>query len=257
MSPLIPLLDPSSRSRPQILQLYQNLELFSEGIPPRNTLFVLDRRVDAGGRIRSQLLIVDPPADALERFRLEDEVAALYTGERPRAPLPLVELAPGGVAHVRVGDHFLDVYVQKSGTVVYLPAVGVLMSGDYASDALPPRIVPGSDGSDELETLRLLARLIKQENFQLCVPYVGSTVKEKPKVMERLAADVAYLHGLRRVVPGLLQRGEPLETIERIADSLLPEDRRSKEAQAVHVANLSALTGIAIEVWGETQEIEE
>jgi hypothetical protein len=247
MTALIPLLDSSSQKRPQILQLYQNLELFSEGTPPSNSLFVLGQGIDAAGRVRNQLLIIDPPADAAERFRLEEDVAALYTGERSRAPLPQVELIAGGVAHLRVGEHFLDVYVQKAGVIVYLPAVGVVLSGDYGSDALPPRIVPGSDGGDELEMLRLLARLIKHDNFQLCVPHVGSTVKEKPKVMERLAADVAYLHGLRRVVPGLLQRGEPLETIERIADSLLPADRQSEAAQAVHAANLSALTGIVEE----------
>lgn len=245
MTTPIPLLEPSSEKRPQILQLYQDLELFSEGMPAHNSLFVLGRGVDAAGLARSHLLIIDPPPDASERFRLEDEVAALYTGEGPRAALPQVELRAGGVAHLRVGDHFLDVYVQAAGVIAYLPAVGVLLSGDYGSDALPPRIVAGSDGGDELETLRLLARLIKQENFQLCVPHVGSTVKEKPKVMERLAADVAYLHGLRRVVPGLLQRGEPLETIERIAESLLPAARNSEAAQAVHAANLSALTGIA------------
>mgnify|MGYP005843856617 CR=1 FL=1 len=244
MTALIPLLDSSSQKRPQILQLYQNLELFSEGTPASNSLFVMGQSVDAAGRPRNHLLIVDPPVDAAERFRLEEDVAALYTGDRPRALLAQVELIAGGVAHLCVGEHFLDVYAQKAGVVVYLPAVGVLLSGDYGSDALPPRIVPGSDGGDELETLRLLARLIKHDNFQLCVPHVGSPVKEKPNVMERLAADVAYLHGLRRVVPGLLQRGEPLETIERIADSLLPADRQSEAAQAVHAANLSALTGI-------------
>lgn len=247
MTALIPLLDSSSQKRPQILQLYQDLELFSEGEPTQHSLFVLGHGDDRSGGRREQLLIVDPPADAAERFKLADDVAALYTGDRPRAALPQVELLPGGVAHLRVGDHFLDVYVQRSGVVVYLPAVGVLLSGDYGSDALPPRIVPGSDGGDELETLRLLARLIKHENFQLCVPHVGTTVKEKVKVMERLAADVAYLHGLRRVVPGLLQRGEPLETIERIAESLLPEGRQSEAAQSVHAANLSVLTGIVEE----------
>lgn len=247
MTSLIPLLEPTDQNRPQILQLYQDLELFSEGSPARNSLFVLGRALDTTDRVRNQLLVIDPPADLMERFHLEDDIAVLYTGARVEAPLPHVELVPGGTAHVRIGDHFLDVYVQKSGVMVYLPAVGVLLSGDYASDALPPHIVPGSDGSDELETLRLLARLIKFDNFQLCVPYVGSTVKEKTAVMERLAADVAYLHGLRRVVPGLLQRGEPLETIERIAESLLPEDRQSDKAQAIHAANLSALTGIAEE----------
>ena len=248
MTSPIPLLEPPSQKRPQILQLYQDLELFSEGTPARNSLFMLGHSVDAAGRSCDHLLIVDPPADAPERFRLEEDVAALYTGARPRAALPEVELRAGGVAHLRVGDHFLDVYVQKAGVIAYLPAVGVLLSGDYASDALPPRIVAGSDGGDELETLRLLARLIKHENFQLCVPHVGTTVREKPKVMERLAADVAYLHGLRRVVPGLLARGEPLETIERIAESLLPEDRNSEAGQVVHAANLSVLTGIVEEI---------
>ncbi|HQY93725.1 hypothetical protein [Caldilinea sp.] len=247
MTPLIPLLESPSQKQPQILQLYQNLELFSEGAPARNSLFVLGKGIDAAGSPRTHLLIVDPPADAPDRFQLEDDVAALYTGDGPHAAVPQVELIAGGVAHLRVGEHFLDVYVQQAGVIAYLPAVGVLLSGDYGSDALPPRIVPGSDGSDELETLRLLARLIKHENFQLCVPHVGSPVREKPAIMERLATDVAYLHGLRRVVPGLLQRGEPLETIERIAESLLPENRQSEEALAVHSANLSVLTGIAEE----------
>ncbi len=244
MTSLIPLLEPPSQKRPQILQLYPHLELFSEGTPARNSLFVLGEQAVPDGTPREQLLIIDPPDDASERFTLGEAVAALYTGDRRPAALPQVELIRGGVAHLRVGEHFLDVYVQKAGVVVYLPTVGVLLSGDYGSDALPPRIVPGSDGGDELDTLRLLARLIKRENFQLCVPYVGSTVREKQQIMERLAGDVAYLHGLRRVVPGLLQRGEPLETIERVAESLLPADRQSEEAQAVHAANLSALTGM-------------
>lgn len=248
MTSLIPLLEPPSQKHPQILQLYQNLELFSEGMPACNSLFVLAEGVDVSGHSREQLLIIDPPDDAAERFKLGEDVAVLYTGDRRPVALPQVESIPGGVAHLRVGEHFLDVYVQKAGVIVYLPAVGVLLSGDYGSDALPPRIVPGSDGGDELETLRLLARLIKLENFQLCVPYVGSPVREKPQIMERLAGDVAYLHGLRRVVPGLLQRGEPLETIERIAESLLPADRQSEEAQSVHAANLSALTGIREDV---------
>jgi len=244
MTSLIPLLDSPRRTPPQILQLFQNLELLSEGDLVRNSLFVLGQTEDQAGATRRQLLIVDPPEDITERFRLEDDVAVIYTGDQARAGLPQVELAPGGTAHVRVGEHFLDVYAQQAGAVLYLPAVGVLMSGDYASDALPPRILPGSDGSEELETLRLLARLIKSENFQLCVPRVGATVREKPAVMERLAADVAYLHGLRRVIPGLIQRGEPLETIEVIAESLLPADRHSEEAQRIHDANVQALTGI-------------
>jgi hypothetical protein len=251
MTSLIPLLEPPDQKRPQILQLYQHLELLSEGAPARNSLFVLGESTDITGQPREHLLIIDPPDNTAERFKLSEDVAVLYTGDRQPIALPQVELIPGGVAHLRVGEHFLDVYVQKAGVVVYLPAVGVLLSGDYGSDALPPRIVPGSDGGDELDTLRLLARLIKQENFQLCVPYVGVAVKEKVQVMERLAGDVAYLHGLRRVVPGLLQRGEPLETIERIAESLLPADRQSEEAHVVHAANISALTGISEDAFDE------
>lgn len=241
MSTLIPLLDSSSPKQPQILQLYPNLELFTEGTPPLNSLFVLGRTPQGG----EQLLIVDPPADAPTRFHLAETVAALYTGDRASAPLPQVELQPGGVAHLRVGEHFLDVYAQPSGAVIYLPAVGLLLSGEYGSNALPPRMVAGSDGSDELETLRLLARLIRQENFQLCVPHAGEPMRDKVTVMERLAADVAYLHGLRRVIPALLTRGEPLETIERTTDSLLPGDRQSEEAWTVHAHNLSVLTGMA------------
>ena len=149
--------------------------------------------------------------------------------------------AEDGIRDLVLSRGLGDVYKRQ---VLYLPAVGVLMSGDYASNALPPRILPGSDGSEELETLRLLARLIKSENFQLCVPRVGATVREKPAVMERLAGDVAYLHGLRRVIPGLIKRGEPLETIEVVAESLLPDDRRSEVAQRIHDDNVQALTGI-------------
>ncbi len=69
-------------------------------------------------------------------------------------------------------------------------------------------------------------------------------MREKPAVMERLAGDVAYLHGLRRVIPGLIKRGEPLETIEVVAESLLPDDRRSEVAQRIHDDNVQALTGI-------------
>lgn len=244
MTSLIPLLESSHRTPPQIVQLFQNLELFSEGEPTRNSLFVLGQREEQGGAPRQQLLIVDPPEDIVERFRLEDDTAVIYTGDQAHAALPQVELVPGGTAHVRVGDHFLDIYAQQVGAVLYLPAVGVLMSGDYASDTLPPRILPGSDGHEELETLRLLARLIKSENFQLCVPRVGATAREKPAVMERLAADVAYLHSLRRVIPGLIQRGEPLETIEIVAESLLPAVRNSTEGRRIHDANVQALTGI-------------
>jgi len=46
------------------------------------------------------------------------------------------------------------------------------------------------------------------------------------------------------VIPGLIKRGEPLETIEVVAESLLPDDRRSEVAQRIHDDNVQALTGI-------------
>lgn len=189
------------------------------------------------------MLIIDPPSDVANRFRLTQDTAVLFTGESVEIELPVVESVTGAASHIRVGRHFMDIYVQPVRAIVYFPAVGVVAAGDYGSDALPPRLVPGSDGSDELEALRLLARLIKGGAFQLFVPHVGTISGEKPVIMERLANDVAYLHGLRRVVPGLVKRGEPLETVERIAESLLPAHLQSERALEVHEANLRILTG--------------
>jgi hypothetical protein len=237
MTSLIPLLDPAGPP-PHILQLYPGLELFSAGDPAANTLFVLGQ-----GAHQPQLLLVDPPADAATRFRLEGDVAALFTGVPNEVGLPLVQTLAGGAGHLRIGDHFLDVYGLGTGAVVSLPAVGLVVAGDYGSDFVPPRVEAGSDGGEELETLRLLARLIKGAGFQLFVPRLGSLCNDKAAVMERLAADVGYLHGLRRVLPGLVARGEPLETVERIADSLLPEAWRTPAGLARHEMNAEALWG--------------
>jgi hypothetical protein len=65
--------------------------------------------------------------------------------------------------------------------------------------------------------------------------------QDKFAVMERLAADVAYLHGLRRVVPALVQRGESWEMVETIGESLLPLTMQSLAAKHVHTANLHTL----------------
>lgn len=241
----LPLFDPQTTNAPRILQLAQDLELLGDGDPPANSLFVLGHVPDptpgAVALWRDQLLIVDPPADVATRFRLEGDVAVLFTGEVIDVDLPLVQTIAGGVAHIRIGEHFLDIYVQPAGTVVYLPATGVVLGGSLGSDVAPPRLAPGSDGGDELDTLRLIARLLKTRHFQLFIPRLGTLVTDKTAVMERLAVDVEYLHGLRRVVPGLVQRGEALETIERLATSLLPSGRRSPAAVAVHDANLRTL----------------
>ena len=76
----------------------------------------------------------------------------------------------GGVAHIRIGEHFLDVYSQQAGAIVHLPAIGVLLGGVYGSDVVPPQIAAGSDGEEELDTLRLIARLLKAHTFNSTCP---------------------------------------------------------------------------------------
>ena len=255
MPSLIPLFDvpsgPPSGAGPRILQLYQDLELFSEGDPPANALFVLGRSLgvvpDQAGLWRDQLLIVDPPPNLEARFRLEGDVAVLYTTEetgRQDAPggFARVQTMAGGVAHIRIGEQFLDIYSQRAGAVVHLPAIGVLFGGAYGSDVVPPCLAGGSDGEEELDTLRLIARILKGHHFQLYIPYLGAMVQDKLAVMERLAADVAYLHGLRRVIPALVARGESWEMIETVGESLLPAAMQSPAAKAVHTANLRKLS---------------
>ncbi|MBK8050857.1 MAG: hypothetical protein IPK16_29400 [Anaerolineales bacterium] len=191
--------------------------------------------------IQTQLLIVDPPSDVTQRFRLDGDVAVLFTGAPVDVGLTQVQTLAGGVAHVRVGDHFLDLYAEPGGAIVYLPALGVLLGGGFGSAVLPPILVMGSDGSAEMDVLRLLARMLKTQHFQLFAPRYGSLLRERQAVMARLAEDVGYLHGLRRIAPALAQRQEPLETIERIAESLLPMAWRSELAQKRNTNNLVTL----------------
>ena len=99
----------------------------------------------------------------------------------------------------------------------------------------------GSDGEEELDTLRLVARILKGHHFQLFVPHIGAMAQDKLAVMERLAADVAYLHGLRRVIPALVQRGESWDMVETVGESLLPAQMQSPAAREVHTKNLRTL----------------
>lgn len=254
MPSLIPLFDlppgPVTGSGPRILQLYQDLELFSEGDPPANALFVLGRSFgyapEQAGLWRDQLLIIDPPPDLHERFRLEGDVAVLFTEPRPDAEAAAagfarVQTIAGGLAHIRLGEHFLDIYSQTAGAVVHLPALGILLGGVYGSDAVPPRLAPNANGEEALDTLRLIARILKSSHFQLYIPRIGSPAEDKLTIMERLAADVAYIHGLRRVIGPLAQGGEPWAVVEAVSASLLPAAMHTPAAQAVHTANLRAL----------------
>jgi hypothetical protein len=233
---------PSEQSK--ITQLYRYLELFSEGEPARHSLFVFapaPADLGSGTTGDDQLLIIDPPAGINERFRLGNQVAALFTGEAEPTPIALLQTQAGGIAHLRIGDHFLDVYSQQHGAIVHLPALGILCGGNFGSDGTVPRLAADSDGSDELETLRLLARLVKQHRLALYIPHIGTETADQVVVMERLAADVAYLHTLSRVVTPLALRGESMEAVSDLAESVLPRDRRTPLGVATHEQNVSSL----------------
>lgn len=238
-------LEMPGEERVKITQLYRHLELFSEGDPPRHSLFIF---APASGPLslgdapaQEQLLVIDPPSDLNTRFRLPSQTAVLFTGPPTTVAAPAVQTMPGGVAHLRVGDHFLDVYSQAAGAIIHLPAVGVICAGDVGSDQTVPRLAEGSDGSAELETLRLVARLLKGHRLSLFIPRIGTWVEDKMAVMERMAADVEYLHGLRRVVLPLARQDVPVESVLTVAESILPGARRTATGRAAHQANITSL----------------
>ena len=221
----------------KITQLYERLELLSEGDPPRHTLFVMARLLGMPDR----LLLIDPPADVGERFSLAEENAVLFTGPSVETGLPALQTQPGGVAHLSIGAHLLDIYSQQNGNVIYFPTLGVLCGGEFGSDLALPQLAPGSDGSDEIESLRLLAQTVKQRRMDLFIPRVGSLGRDRVEVMGRLAGDVGYLHGLRRVIPAAASSGEALERVEQLAAALLPEKRRTPFCWEIHEENIERL----------------
>ena len=225
---------------PQITQLYDQLELFSEGDPPRHTLFVLGRLLG----MPDELLLIDPPADVADRFSLAANTAVLFTGpERVETGLAQMQRMTGGVAHIRIGQHLLDIYTRAMDTVIALPAVGLLCGGRFGSDLVLPEVAEESDGSEEIETLRLLAQLAKTRPPRLFVPRTGSLSSDRVEIMGRLANDVAYLHSLRRVIPAAVRRGDDAIQIQQLGATLLPENRRSAICQQIHARNVERIGG--------------
>lgn len=234
------LLQPGSPTgNTKILQLYPHVELFSEGDPPANSLFVQGQADTPNGE--AHLLIVDPSLDATTRFRLEGRVAVVHTAEAVPVDLPLVHTVPGGVAHIRLGEHFVDIYSQKHSNIVVLPALGIICSGQFGSAHSLPLLAAGSDGSDELDACLLLARLLKQHRLQLLIPHSGGLIDDKAVALDHLATDVSYLHGLRRVIVPLAQRQDALEQVQTLAETLIPRERMTPDAQSVHRANVTRL----------------
>ena len=221
----------------RITQLYPRLELLSEGDPPRHTLFVMARLLGTPDR----LLLIVPPADVGDRFTLAEENAVLFIGAPVETGLPSLQTQPGGVAHLSIGEHLLDIYSQQTGNVVYFPTLGVLCGGEFGSDLALPLLAPGSDSGDAIETLRLLAQMVKQRRMELFIPRVGSLGRDRVEVMGRLAGDVSYLHGLRRTVSEAAAQGEALERVEQLAAALLPENRRTLLCREIHEENVERL----------------
>jgi hypothetical protein len=224
----------------KITQLYEQLELFTEGDPPRHSLFVMGRLLGSP----DQLLLIDPPPDVADRFSLAENTAALFTGpEMPKVGLPQMQTLAGGVAHISVGQHLLDIHSRQGGNIVYFPTLGILCGGTFGSDLLLPQMASGSDGGEEIEALRLLAQLVKARRPKLYIPQAGSLGQDIVDVMTRLANDVGYLHNLRRVIPAAVQRGDSLSQVQELGATLLPENRRSYDCQIIHQRNIEILYG--------------
>ncbi len=240
-STLIELIDGAPPQRVNITQLYPHIELLSEGDPPQHSLFLLGRNPLSIGQAQDEFLLIDPPSDVTSRFRLEGRVAALFTGEDRHAGVAVVHSLPGGLAHVRIGDHLLDIYSQRGRAIVHLPALGIIGAGDLGSNATLPAVAVSSNGEEELDALRLLARLVRGRKLQLFIPSVGALSGDAVEVMERLADDVAYLHSLRRVIAALVRSGDPLDAALALADTLLPANRRTPRCQAINRENVRRL----------------
>ena len=226
----------------KITQLFERFELYSDGDPPSHSLFVMASLPGSADK----LLIIDPPVDVSARFGVAEETAALFTGPGQDVGLPRVRTRPGGVAHINVGQHLLDIYSQRHANLVHFPALGVICGGTFGSDLALPQLGEGSDGEDEIESLRLLARLVKGRRLQLYIPCTGSISADKVEVMGRLAADVSYFHSLRRTISQAAADGSYWSRSEQIAESLLPQNRRTPAAVATHRQNIERMYNIAL-----------
>lgn len=251
MSSLINLIDqPDAPPHIEILQLYQDLELLRLGQPPRHVLFILGRMA---GDVHNRLLLLDPPPNLAEDFRIQEEAAALYTrtpdADAATLPVPRLGTRAGGTAHIRLGEHFLDIYTQQYYSIVHFPALGITYSGEFGSDVALPRLAEGDDGEDALETARVLAALVKARPVNLLVPRMGELEQSVVPIMERLAADVAYLHNLRRIAPALPPQNteaaeESESSLDELAATLLPSGRRTETAQRINRNNVRRLAAL-------------
>lgn len=223
----------------KITQLYPNLELFTDGDPTRNTLFVLGPGLAPPLGSGDELFLIDPPDDVRTRFTLPERVVAVATTGEALAGIATLERQADGVAHLRVGEHLVDLHTFERRTVAHLPAVGLLCSGEFGQILLPPRILLGSNGDEELAVLRLLARIVRERRVQLLLPRHGDPRSDIMQTMSALAEDVSYIHSVRRAVNAIARSRDGLNAALAIADSLLPPHWNTPAARALNAANVS------------------
>ncbi len=185
----------------EIQRLFPGIELYSAGDPPAHTLFVLGRGLAPPLGAGDELLLIDPPADC-SGFALPERTAALWTqpdAESVAAPgVARIQTRPGGVAHIRVADHLLDLYTFAGVTLVHLPALHLLCSGPFGSGETLAQARAVDDPSAALEALRLAARLVREGRVQLLIPAHGALAHGSLAAMERLADDVAGLRPIEK-----------------------------------------------------------
>lgn len=181
----------------EIQRLFPGIELYSAGEPSAHTLFVLGKGLAPPLGTGDELLLIDPPADS-SAFVLPARTAVILTQPEGGAPVPpgaaRVQTQPGGVAHIRVGDHLLDLYSFAGVTLVHLPALRLLCSGPLGSglSGVAGGVAGGAEGA--LEALRLAARLVREDRVQLLIPALGTPAIGRVEAMARLAEDVNRLH---------------------------------------------------------------
>ena len=92
-------------------------------------------------------------------------------GAMPAAAISTLETQSGGIAHVRIGDHLLDIYAQQGATVVHIPALGIPLRRLLGATRWPRW--PTAATAARNWTAAPAQRLQCATGVQLFIPHVG------------------------------------------------------------------------------------
>ncbi|MDI4647199.1 MBL fold metallo-hydrolase [Cohnella hashimotonis] len=106
------------------------------------------------------------------------------------------------------------------GMMTVVEPYGILIAGDYLSDAEFPFIFHGS--ADYEETLLKFDAIAERHDIKLFVPGHGSTSSDSAHMRARRDADLRYIRELRR----LIQAGDEEGAARLIADAPFPLNQR-------------------------------